>query len=151
MGRGHSFPGVSSPGKSNVGAVTVPKQYQSLISGTEIKYGLPSGLLAAVADTESNFNPSAKNSKSGASGMFQFMPATAKGYGIDPFNVTQAADAAGKMLNGLIAKYNGDVAKALAGYNWGGGNVDKAVKKYGENWLQYAPKETQNYIKKILG
>lgn len=83
--------------------------------------------------------------------MFQFMPATAAGYNIDPFNVNQAADAAGKMLSGLIAKYKGDVSKALAGYNWGGGNVDKAVKKYGSNWLANAPAETKKYIKKILG
>jgi soluble lytic murein transglycosylase-like protein len=129
----------------------VPTKYAGVISSATSKYGLPDGLLAAVASAESSFNPNATNSKSGASGMFQFMPATAKGYNIDPYNVNQAADAAGKMLNGLIAKYDGDVSKALAGYNWGGGNVDKAVKKYGSNWLQYAPTETKNYIKKILG
>lgn len=111
---------------------------------------IPDGLLSRIADAESNFNPNAKNKKSGASGMMQFMPATARGYGIDPFDPAQAVDAAGKMMNGLIAKYDGDVSKALAGYNWGGGNVDKAVKKYGNNWLQHAPTETKNYIKKIL-
>lgn len=122
-----------------------------MISGANSKYGLPDGLLEAIASTESNYNPDAKNSKSGAAGMFQFMPATAQGYGIDPYNPVQAADAAGKMMSGLIAKYNGDLAKALAGYNWGGGNVDKAVKKYGDNWLAYAPEETKKYIKKIMG
>jgi soluble lytic murein transglycosylase-like protein len=152
MGRRGTFKGgvSGSGGKSTVGAVSVPAKYQSLISSNESKYGLPTGLLAAVADAESNFNPNAHN-KSGASGMFQFMPGTAKGYGIDPYNVTEAADAAGKMLSGLIAKYKGDVSKALAGYNWGGGNVDKAVKAHGSDWLQYAPTETKNYIKKILG
>lgn len=129
----------------------MPSKYQSLISKNESKYGLPEGLLAAVASAESGFNPNATNSRSGASGMFQFMPATAKGYNIDPYNPTQAADAAGKMLSGLIAKYKGDVSKALAGYNWGGGNVDKAVKKYGADWLSHAPTETKNYIRKILG
>lgn len=129
----------------------VPQKYESIIGGAESKYGLPDGFLAAIAKTESSFNPNARNSKSGASGMFQFMPATAKGYGIDPFNPEQAADAAGKMMSGLIAKYDGDYAKALAGYNWGGGNVDKAVKKWGSNWLDHAPKETKDYIKKILG
>lgn len=129
----------------------MPSKYAGLISTATEKYGLPDGLLAAVASAESSFNPKAKNSNSGAAGMFQFMPATAKGYGIDPYNVNQAADAAGKMLSGLIAKYDGDVAKALAGYNWGGGNVDKAVKKYGDNWFSHAPSETQKYIKKILG
>jgi soluble lytic murein transglycosylase-like protein len=122
-----------------------------MISGAENKYGLPEGFLGAIAKAESSFNPNARNSKSGASGMFQFMPDTAKGYGINPFNPGQAADAAGKMMSGLVAKYDGDYAKALAGYNWGGGNVDKAVKKYGDNWLAHAPKETQDYIRKILG
>jgi soluble lytic murein transglycosylase-like protein len=122
-----------------------------MIDGANNKYGLPSGLLSAIASAESNYNPNAKNSGSGASGMFQFMPTTAKGYGIDPYNPTQAADAAGKMMSGLIAKYDGDIAKALAGYNWGGGNVDKAVKKYGNDWLAHAPTETKNYIKKITG
>ncbi|WP_421136158.1 lytic transglycosylase domain-containing protein, partial [Staphylococcus warneri] len=106
----------------------MPSKYAGVISTATRKYGLPEGLLAAVASAESGFNPNAKNSKSGAAGMFQFIPSTAKGYGINPYDVNQAADAAGKMLSGLIAKYDGDVAKALAGYNWGGGNVDKAVK-----------------------
>jgi soluble lytic murein transglycosylase-like protein len=122
-----------------------------MISQSESKYGLPNGFLGRIADAESDFNPNAKNSKSGASGMFQFMPDTAKGYGIDPMDPAQASDAAGKMMSGLMAKYDGDYAKALAGYNWGGGNVDKAVKKYGDNWLAHAPKETQDYIRKILG
>jgi soluble lytic murein transglycosylase-like protein len=128
----------------------VPDQFAGVINSAAQKYGM-GDLLARVADAESNFNPKARNSSSGAAGMFQFMPATAKGYGIDPYNVVQAADAAGKMLSGLSAKYKGDTRKALAAYNWGGGNVDKAVKKYGENWILHAPTETKNYIKKILG
>lgn len=132
------------------GAANIPQQYAPVIGSAAKKYGL-GDLLGRVADAESNFNPNAKNSKSGASGMFQFMPATANGYGIDPFNVDQAADAAGKMLSGLKAKYKGDEALALAAYNWGGGNVDKALKKWGSAWYQHAPEETQKYIKKILG
>jgi soluble lytic murein transglycosylase-like protein len=83
--------------------------------------------------------------------MFQFMPSTAKGYGIDPYNPTQAADAAGKMLSGLAAKYDGDYIKALAAYNYGGGNLDKLITKYGNDWLSHAPAETRGYIQKILG
>lgn len=121
-----------------------------MISQATKKYGLPTDLLARVANAESSWDPEATSS-AGAQGLFQFMPATARGYGINPLDPAQATDAAGKMLSGLLAKYGGDYAKALAGYNWGGGNVDKAVKKYGSNWLAHAPAETQKYIKKILG
>lgn len=132
--------------------MNVPQKYVPAIARSEAKYGLAgSGVLRALASAESSFNPNAKNSKSGAAGMFQFMPDTSKGYGIDPYDVDQAADAAGKMISGLLAKYDGDYSKALAGYNWGGGNVDEAIQKWGDNWLDHAPTETKNYIKKIMG
>ncbi|QHT63893.1 lytic transglycosylase domain-containing protein [Paenibacillus lycopersici] len=143
--------GGPSGGNGSPANVSVPLRYQEMLSASNSKYGLPDGLLAAVANKESSFNPSAKNSKSGAAGMFQFMPATAKGYGIDPMDPRQSADAAGKMLSGLAAKYDGDYSKALAAYNWGGGNVDKAIKVYGANWLSHAPAETQKYVSEILG
>lgn len=127
----------------------MPTQYAGVIGSAAQKYGL-GDMLARVADAESDFNPNA-GSSAGAQGMFQFMPATAKGYGIDPYNVEQAADAAGKMLSGLLAKYDGDWEKALSGYNAGGGKTDSLIKKYGNRWKQYAPQETQKYIKKILG
>ena len=146
-----NFPTANSIGGSGVSRVTVPRQYDSLIAGANSMYGLPDGLLGAVASAESSFNPNARNSKSGAAGLFQFIPSTAKGYGIDPYDPIQAADAAGKMLSGLAAKYEGDYAKALAAYNWGGGNLDKAIKKFGNDWYAHAPEETQGYIKKILG
>ncbi|ASS66206.1 lytic transglycosylase domain-containing protein [Paenibacillus sp. RUD330] len=133
------------------GTVSAPEKYAGLFQAASQKYGLGNGILERIAKQESGFNPNAKNSKSGAAGMMQFMPGTAQGYGIDPYNPAQAIDAAGKMVSGLLAKYDGDMSKALAGYNWGGGNVDKAVKKYGANWLAYAPAETKNYIKKIMG
>jgi len=144
------FQAASSSRGIGSSGVSVPQQYQGVINGVESKYGLPSGLLGRLADTESNFNPNAKN-KSGASGMFQFMPDTAKGFGIDPFNVDQSADAAGKMLSSSLKQYGGDWNKALAAYNWGSGNLAKAIKQYGANWLDHAPTETKNYIKKILG
>jgi len=128
----------------------VPAQYAGYFNGATSKYGLPDGLLGSMASAESNFNPNAKSGV-GAIGIMQFMPATAKGYGIDPADPAQSIDAAGKMMSGLIAKYGGDLQKALAGYNWGGGNVDKAIKQWGSSWLSHAPKETQDYIKKIMG
>lgn len=93
---------------------------------------------------ESAFNPTAV-SPAGAKGVAQFMPATARRFGlVDPFNVVQSLDAWGKYMSWLLARYKGDYRKALAGYNAGEGAVDKykGVPPY---------KETQNYVAKILG
>ena len=113
-----------------------------LFDQIEQKFGLPGGLLDAVWSQESA-RGKYMLSPAGAQGHFQFMPATAKQYGLsDPNNLEQSANAAGRMFSDLLKKYNGDIPKTLAGYNWGQGNVDK----YG---LDKAPKETVNYINKI--
>jgi hypothetical protein len=52
-------------------------------------------------------------------------------------------------LPAMLKRYAGDVPKALAAYNWGEGNVDKAIKAKGADWLTIAPAETQAYVQKI--
>lgn len=113
------------------------------LSALEQQYGLPAGLLSAVQQTESGGNPNAI-SPAGALGLFQFLPSTAKQYGIDPLNPDQAAQGAAQMYSDLLGKYNGDLPSALAAYNWGQGNVDR-------KGLANAPAETQGYISKIMG
>ena len=79
--------------------------------------GLEPGLLNAIWLEESG---GGKNmlSKKGAQGHFQFMPETAKQYGLkDPNNLEESATAAGKFLSDLSKKYGGDRHKMLAGYN----------------------------------
>jgi hypothetical protein len=44
----------------------------------------------------------------------------------------------------------GDIATALAAYNWGPGAVAKAVAQWGANFLAHAPGETQSYVAKIV-
>lgn len=108
-------------------------------------------LVGKVIQQESGGDHSAVSSK-GAIGLMQLMPATARkpGMGIPPAKDDSPEEnvRVGKAyLKGLIAKY-GDVASALAAYNWGPGNFDKwrAGGMEGE-----IPKETKNYIKNILG
>ena len=113
------------------------------LSALEQQFGLPSGLLSAVQQQESGGDPNAV-SPAGALGAFQFMPATAKQYGIDPLDPDQAAVGAAKMYSDLLDKYDGDVPSALAAYNWGQGNLDK-------NGLPNAPAETKNYVASIMG
>lgn len=117
------------------------KQFEPQFSALEQQFQLPSGLLSAVAKTESAGNTRAV-SKAGAQGLFQFMPATAKEYGIDPFDPAQASQAAAKKLRGLIDRYQGDTAKALQAYNWGEGNMASG---------KPMPKETRDYAPKVLG
>lgn len=106
------------------------------------KYSIPNKLLKAVAKVESNYNPNAVSS-SGASGVMQLMPDTARGLGVtDVFDVEQNIHGGAKYLSQLYKKYEGDLELTLAGYNAGPGNVAK----YGG----VPPfKETQNYIIKV--
>lgn len=121
----------------------------SSFNDIEKNNNLPQGLLYAQMMTESRGNVNAK-SPAGALGPFQFMPGTARQYGIsDPFNMYQSSAGAGKMDSDLSKRYGGDIRKALAAYNWGMGNVDKDIKAHGNQWEQYAPKETQDYVRKI--
>ena len=126
------------------GSVSSPENLEEYFKEASETDGVDINLLKAIARQESNFNPSATSS-AGAMGVMQLMPSTAKGLG-----VTNAYDAQENIMGGAklmaqnLKKYNGDVSLALAAYNAGGGNVDK----YGG----IPPfKETQNYVKKVLG
>lgn len=118
---------------------------QPVLTGLEEKYNLPPGLLRSVAITESGGEQYAV-SRAGAMGPWQFMPKTAKEFGLngyDVFDPEKAADAAARKLGGLLQFFHGDLAKALAAYNWGEGNVQR-------KGLAAAPEETRNYVPRVL-
>jgi cell wall-associated NlpC family hydrolase len=117
-------------------------QYSALFAQAETQYQLPTGLLAAVAQTESGGNASAV-SPSGAQGLMQLMPSTAAGLDVDPWNPSQAVSGAAQLLSKYMHSY-GSVPLALAAYNAGPG----AVEQYG-GVPPY--RETQNYVAKITG
>lgn len=102
--------------------------YDPDFSATDTKYGFPPGLMRAVALIESDWNADAKNFKSGASGIMQITPRTAKQLNVDPLVSRQAIDAAGRHLKELINKYGGRVDLALAAYNGGPTHVDQWIK-----------------------
>jgi soluble lytic murein transglycosylase len=98
---------------------------------------------------ESAGNPNAVSPK-GARGLMQVMPSTARdpGFGIRPSNGTPADDArVGREYRAAMQKrYGGDLASMWAAYNWGPGNVDRAIARHGQGWLGAAPAETRAYV-----
>ncbi len=118
-------------------------QINEIVSQVCGKYKIDDKLVMALIQQESNFNSSAV-SKSGAIGLMQLMPGTAKTLGVlNPFSIEQNVEGGVKHLKNMLSKYNGNLILALAAYNAGAGSVDKygGVPPY---------PETQNYVKKIL-
>ena len=135
------------PAASLAGVAAAPGNgavpYQDLVEAAARKYGIDPSLLAAVAQTESGFNPHAQ-SRAGAKGLMQLMDGTARGLGVtDSFDPAQSLDGGARFLSGLLKQFNGDVRLALAAYNAG----PVAVKKYG-GIPPY--EETQRYVPKVL-
>lgn len=100
-------------------------------------------------------------SPKGAKGLMQVMDATNldPGYGVRPAqndSLEERARVGQDYLKAMIGNYGGDLTKALAAYNAGPGNVDRALaaaQKAGDpNWMQYLPKpqETVPYVQKIV-
>lgn len=117
---------------------------ESIFEKAAQTYGVDVELLKAMAKAESGFDPNA-TSKSGAMGIMQLMPGTAKGLGVtDAYDPEQNIMGGAKYIASLLEKYDGNVSYALAAYNAGSGNVDKydGIPPF---------EETQNYVTKILG
>ena len=115
--------------------------YADLFTRAGARHGVDPSLLAAVAAKESSFNASAV-SPAGAQGLMQFMPATAKGLGVNPLDPNSAIDGAARYLSSLSKQF-GSTELALAAYNAGPGTVSK----YGG--IPPYP-ETQNYVRAVM-
>jgi len=115
--------------------------------------GIDPNLALALVQQESGFNPNAKSGV-GAMGLFQLMPATAKGLGVDPSNVDDNIKGGVTYLSQLLKKYKGDVQAALANYNGGPGAVTHLRKtgyKYNPNASNNSwDKQTAGYVKSVM-
>jgi len=123
---------------------------QAQITSTANQYGVDPSLALQVASVESGFDNNAVSS-AGAIGIFQLMPATAAGLGVNPHDPVQNITGGVHYLAQLLSRYGSDASKALAAFNWGPTNLDRAIAQYGVNWIAALPDETLNYLAKILG
>ena len=134
-------------------------RYKDMIQRVLKEEGVPQDLIyQAVA--ESGFRPQAMNPKSGAGGMWQFMPfgvygLSRTGWYDERFDPEKATHAYAREMK---KNYNqlGDWYLAMAAYDWGAGNVQRAVQRtgYADFWELYRrnnlPQETKNYVPIIL-
>jgi Transglycosylase SLT domain len=131
--------------------MTLPKsQYVAIAQQDAIAAGIPPDYFVRQIEQESGFNPNSV-SPSGAVGIAQFLPGTAAGLGINPWDPIQALRGAAQLMANYAHQYGGDYAKALAAYNGGTGTVQNALNNCGANWLNCLPGETRRYIYTIMG
>jgi soluble lytic murein transglycosylase-like protein len=120
----------------------VPAQLAPLIRRAASRWSVGAALLAAQLQQESGFRPTAR-SPAGALGIAQFMPATARAYGLrDPFDPAQAIDAQARLMRDLLRRF-GSVPLALAAYNAGPGRVAAC------RCVPPIP-ETQAYVQRVV-
>jgi membrane-bound lytic murein transglycosylase D len=121
--------------------------------------GVPQDLIY-LAVAESGFQPQALNARSGAGGMWQFMPTGAyglarNGWFDERFDPEKSSIAYAKYMKTLYNQF-GDWYLAMAAYDWGPGNVQRAVMRtgYADFWELYRrnvlPGETKNYVPGII-
>jgi Soluble lytic murein transglycosylase and related regulatory proteins (some contain LysM/invasin domains) len=103
------------------------KSYKDIFIEASRKYGVSYDLLTAMAQQESGFNPEAV-SRTGAMGIMQIMPETAKGLGLEhPFDAYENIMAGAKYISQKLKEFGGNVEKALAAYNAGSSVVKNSV------------------------
>ena len=136
--------------------LSLAQYYFPMIDEELIKAGLPVEL-HAMAIIESALRSTAM-SRAGAAGLWQFMPTTGRSYGLqinsmvdERFDPVKSTKAACRYMKDLYNMYN-DWSLAIAAYNCGPGNVNKALARAGGNpqsfWevYWYLPSETRGYV-----
>lgn len=124
---------------AGVGWADIP--HRQLFEQAAASHGVDAAVLAAIAQVESGFDHRAV-SPVGAQGLMQFMPGTAAGLGVDPWDPASAIPGAARYLRSALDRF-GKLELALAAYNAGPG----AVQRHG-GIPPFA--ETQRYVRKVL-
>ena len=139
-----------APGAATGTPVYMPSQadiqrYSGIIEATAKAHGVDSALVHAVISAESGYKQNAL-SRTGARGLMQLMPDTARRYGVQNILDPQENIQGGvKYLRDLLVLFSGNTELAVAAYNAG----ENAVIRYGNRIPPYA--ETVNYVPRVLG
>lgn len=137
------------PGSGNAARVYMPTQadvarFSSIVETAARTYGVDKALVHAVISAESGYNPQAV-SRTGARGLMQLMPETARRYGVrNSMDPADNINGGVKYLHDLLTMFKGDMKLAVAAYNAG----ENAVIRYGRHVPPYA--ETLGYVPKVL-
>jgi soluble lytic murein transglycosylase-like protein len=116
---------------------------QGAVRQAALQHGVSPRLALAVARTESSFIHT-RISSTGAMGLMQLMPETARELGVsDPFDVRDNAQGGVRYLAQLLALYRGDARKAVAAYNAGMGRVSV-------RGASSVPAETRTYVGRVF-
>ena len=137
------------PGSGNAARAYMPseadiRRYAGIIATAARTYGVDKALVHAVISAESGYNPQAV-SRTGARGLMQLMPETARRYGVrnsmDPVDNIYGGV---KYLRDLLTMFQGNLELAVAAYNAG----ENAVIRYGRHVPPYT--ETLGYVPRVL-
>jgi membrane-bound lytic murein transglycosylase D len=134
-------------------------RYMKIARDTFRREGVPEDI-TWLGQVESAWSPKAR-SWAAAAGLWQFVPGTGAQYGlkqtawVDERNgIEKPTAASARYLKDLARRYNGDWLLAMAAYNTGALNVDRAISRAGEAsyWkiYPYIAQETRNYVPNIL-
>ena len=125
-------------------------KYASLVEKEAKRQGRDPKVILQMLQKETGGlkNPETARSRAGAVGIAQFMPKTAKQYGINPEIPEEAAYGMVKHFGYLEDKY-GDPKLAMAAYNWGEGNLNKWLKAGADP--RKLPEETRKYASLAQG
>jgi len=128
---------------------SVKSRIENAVEQASKKYNVDANLIKAIIKVESDFNPNTVSS-AGAKGLMQLMPENCRDLGVtNPFNIEQNIDAGTRHIKEYIDMFGGSIEMGLMAYNGGPGRMrSRGVESISD--LYKMPKETQNYIPKVM-